>query len=260
MKEKCYILGSSESLLNLTIEEKEILNSETNVLAMNKYLIFNDIIGVYPKDLFLIDSNLTGIKVLLESLDIARKNKNDIRFFLGEGFRKLFNPLFNEIDEFLKLRFKLIFRHSYIPPMTLNYDSIKFFEHVKGNKFDEIKWAYDFNDELCFYRGSLSTAINLCTILYPNCDIYLVGIDLNTPYSFYQHHEKAKVDYLDTNIVIQKETGLHATAIKTDNYPGIIDYFPKIIEKLNEIDVNIYSTSSKSLFITQGICEFKPIL
>jgi hypothetical protein len=260
MKKKCYILGSSESLLRLSNEEIQFLNSHPNVLAMNKYLLFYKLIGVYPKDFFLIDTQFPGPKVLQESMKIAQGNDTKVRFFIGEGFRQIFQPSLQQLPSYLKSRLKYIIRNKFFVPFRMSYSPVQYFKFKKGNDFASLQWANTFDEELCFYRGSLTTAINLCYLIYPECDIYLLGVDLNTPNSFYQKEIQKSSDLVDSNSAIQTKTNRHATALQTNGFPGIEQYLPKIVDRLRGKGINLYCCSKESLLVKEGICEYRSVI
>ena len=93
----CFIIGSGSSLLNLTVEEKEYLNNHPHTLAMNRYLLFFEKIGVVPKDLFLGDyHSILSHRVLLKTIKKINKLSIFPNYYVDEYYQNLKKPLFKD--------------------------------------------------------------------------------------------------------------------------------------------------------------------
>jgi len=279
MKKKCsFIIGSGSSLLDLTDNEKEYLNNEPNTLAMNKYLLFATKVGVIPKNLFLADKLFPAQMVVDKSLQIAKSTNSSMRFYLHKYYRDFYGPYRKSaplnlefqanglkclVIGFLK-RLKLFYKHKYFVGYYKNMVDIEYFKF--GQSSDEIYWAESLSNNLYFYRGSLTTAINLAYLIFPSTDIYLLGVDLNSNISFYAD-EVGKISKYERRadaghkqrMEMASHFGKHATALPYMGMPGIHTVIPLIAAELNKKGVKLYCCNQKSLLVRDGLCPYRSL-
>jgi len=258
-KNECFIIGSGSSLLNLTAEEIDYINSHPNTLGMNKFLIFHELINLIPKAMFLGDFHFPAQKVFIETIEIAKKVNSEIKYYVDNKFYYLFkephlHPVWN-----LKLRLSTLIRYGYFIPLTTNYNNFDFFKaDIRSPR--NFFWASNFNENLFFHRGSLTTAINLANIIYPNCNIKLLGVDLSNPYYFYDKDLLKRKDLIDPITHDEsRKRGLHYPVIKSKG-GTILDFFPKILKELSNQGVNLYCCNPESLLVEKSICDFKLVI
>lgn len=258
-KKECFIIGSGSSLLDLTSEEKEYLNNHPHTLAMNKYLLFYEKIGVIPKALFLGDFHFPAHKVFTETIEKAKKINFQPVYYVDDYYQKLFKEPWKHWKWNLKERYKLYKNSNYISPWLVNYSYLKFFS-AKLRDHPKFVWAKSFQDELFFQRGSLTTALNLAYLIYPECDIKLLGIDLNKNPSFYDEEIKKRPDLTDhKNDLRAKKAGYHATIVKTPQ-GTVLDRFPLIQKELAQQGAKLLCCNANSLVVTKGLCDYAPIM
>lgn len=255
----CFIIGSGSSLLDLTPEEKDYLNNHPYTLAMNKYLLFYEKIGVIPKALFLGDFHFPTHKVFIETIEKAKQINPQPIYYVDDYYQKLLKEPWKYWRWNLEERYKLYQKSNYIAPLNINYSHLKFFS-AKLRDRPEFIWAKTFKDELFFQRGSLTTAINLAYLIYPECDIKLIGIDLNKNPSFYEEELKQRLDLTDhKNDLRSKESGYHATVVKTRR-GTVIDRFPSIQRELTKQGRKLLCCNPDSLVVKQGLCNYVSII
>lgn len=259
MKKECFIIGSGSSLLRLSDDEKAYLNNHPNTIGMNKYLIFHDIINVVPKYMFLGDYHFPAHKVFKETIDIAENNFPKIIFFVDRYYYNLFvNPL-SDIYFNLKERLILLLKHFYLARLIIKYDNLYFFK-AQRKYLNSFFWGNTLEQELFFHKGSLTTAINLANILFPGCNIKLIGVDLNNPYYFFEQILEKRKDLFDPITHIKsRETGKFFPVIKT-KVGSILDYIPDIVNELKSQNINLYCCNKESLLIEENLCEYSPII
>ncbi len=255
----CFIIGSGSSLLDLTPEEKDYLNNHPYTLAMNKYLLFYEKIGVIPKALFLGDFHFPAHKVLTETIEKAKKINPQPIYYVDDYYQKLFKEPWKHWEWNLKERYKLYKNSHYLSPLVVNCNHLKFFS-AKLRDNPKFIWAKNFKDELFFQRGSLTTAINLAYLIYPECDIKLIGIDLNENPSFYEEEIKKRSDLIHKFYDERsKSSGKHDTIVKTMK-GTVLDRFPLIQKELAEKKAKLLCCNPQSLVVTKGLCDYVPII
>ena len=258
-KKECFIIGSGSSLLDLTPAEKDYLNHHPHTLAMNKYLLFYEKIGVIPKALFLGDFHFPAHKVFLETIEKAKQINPQPIYYVDDYYQKLFKEPWKNWTWSLKERYKLYKKSRYIAPLIVNYSHLKFFS-AKLRDHPEFMWAKSFEDELFFQRGSLTTAINLAYLIYPECDIKLIGIDLNKNPSFYEEELKKRSDLIDKLYYERsQQAGKHDTIIKTPQ-GTVLDRFPLIQKELAQKGTKLLCCNPASLVVTFGLCDYAAIM
>lgn len=226
--DEIFILGSGSSLLELTSDERAFLN-ENPTLAMNKYMLFWDILGIWPTYTFLADTHHPAAEVLTRSIEEIAKHphKRPPQFLLTADYAdwpiKILNPLF----------FKRYHHH--------------------GNN----QWANHPSELMYFHRGSLSCLLNLVTVLKIAKKVSLMGIDLNTKESFFEERysaDKSLHDYFEPK---REKSSVHVTAAEVLGIPPIQVKLPWIFEKMKESGIEVLSTNPKSLLVKDGLCPLR---
>jgi glycerophosphoryl diester phosphodiesterase len=258
---ECFIIGSGRSLLNLTDREKEYLNEHPYTLAMNRYLLFFEKIGVLPKAMFAADSHFPAPKLIFQTIQKIQYLGSDITYYLDEYYRKLFVIPPQESVWARKQRDKSFEQHGYVAPLGFDYSKLVFFKHQFA-VYSGFSWAKTLKEPLYWFHTSLLTAINLANIIYPNCDIKLLGIDLQGPQSFYHEEIMKKPEMLDKHYNRSlKELGQHPTAVATTpDGRTMFDALNKIVPELEKLGTKLLCSNPSSKLVIDSICKYTPVI
>ncbi len=258
---ECFIIGSGRSLLSLTRKEKEYLANHPNTLALNKYLLFYEKIGVLPKSMFAADSHYPSPKLIFQTIDKIECLGNKITYYLDEYYRKLFVIPPQESVWSRKRRDKMFEENGYVAPLGFDYSNLVFFKHQFG-VYSGFSWAKTLKEPLYWFHTSLLTAINLANIIYPNCDIKLLGIDLQSPEAFYHEEIMKKEEMLDKHYRKSiKELGKHPTAIATtSDGRTMFDALQRIVLELDKLGTKLLCCNPNSKLVLDGICKYTSII
>jgi hypothetical protein len=232
LAEEVFVLGSGESLHHLTDKERQYIGKSQTV-AMNRYLLFWDLIGIWPKFVFLADSLGVGKRVFLElSRVVLGENKPKPTFLLEEYFQD--------------------FMHPNIPVVFFKRDD------VQGSR---LAWARCLSDPMFFHRGSLTSLINLLCVLRIAPVLKLLGVDLGPGRSFY--HEQQKERYRDlVNPWDEKafQLGMHATVAHVNGWnSSMLDHWHELDAAVKNVGVKLYCCNEKSLLVRNQLCEYQPV-
>ena len=162
----CFIYGSAPSLLDLTDEERAALNAHPATLAMNKFLLFKEKAGLEPTAAFLADRQFPAQLVFKRMVEVGRRMPVRPQLSINEYYRRLFSRKRTDRPWRKQERKKLLAQHSFEMPTFQRYRDMTFFKSGQ-NSLRPFFWAGDLSQELYFYRGSLTTALNLMNVLYP---------------------------------------------------------------------------------------------
>lgn len=268
------VLGCGESILALTEEEIRFINKSKIVIAINKFAAFYDMVGIIPNYIYFhdeLDNAFLIYKYILEKC--YSNNLTNLTIFTNKRFKHISSKYFSYIYiPYLKIRSYL--KWNILKKRTWNADqiyksqSIKILHKPLNSKFISVKleeydkgelWAKDLNEELFNYKGSLSSVLNICSIISPNTPIYLVGNDFNSSRYFFQDKlEKDFPEWKDYTTNITKQYNKHMSFIPT-NGKTFIDAIPTIIKHLKETGNQLYCTNPKSLLCTKANVQFKKL-
>jgi hypothetical protein len=256
---ECYILGSGRSILDLSATEKQYVHNHPNTLALNKYFLFWEKTGILPKALFLADFKFPGMKVYVETIRKAKRQGAAIPFYANFRYSEFFDSPLDKTRWKLRMRWRLFRHFRYLPPLTIAYEPLIFFR-VKAEN-EQIVWARDLSETLFHRRGSLSTAINLATIVHPGCRIKLLGVDLNDPKWFFDEELRMRPDLIDHSYHRSRAAGRHATALKSDEYEGTIqDTIRELMPCIHNSGSDLVCCNPESLLVTHDVCPYAPVI
>ncbi len=267
------VLGCGESILNLTEEEKKFINSCKYVIGVNKFMAFYKQSGLVPNYIYFHDELENAVLMFKYILNVCRKDGlTNLTFFTNWHFKCLTSTLWFLFLFYLKIRafvkwyilrkrlwltdkvyLKMEFKRL-IPPKNSNIIGLKL------EKIDDGKnWAKSLYEPLFNYKGSLSSILNLCSIIAPNIDIYLVGNDFNGSKYFFQNElEKLPFDSIDFTSSIVKQKNRHMSFITT-NGKKFTDKLPYILYKLKECGIELFCINPDSLLVKEGGLKFKKL-
>jgi hypothetical protein len=258
-RETCFILGSGASLNDLTPQEREYLNGHSCTLAFNKYLLFWDEVGIIPTDFFLTDRHFPAHIVLARSIQISRQLQKPISFYLDRFYAKYCSTQPRQIIDGLRHRLIIWKKYRFWIPFRITGTQVNYFQNILAND-RSFRWATTLSEPLYFYRGSLSSVINLATIIYPECDIKLLGVDLNSNEYFYGDRIKKYPELLDRFYFLGNKAGKHPTIIGEGSASSILNVMPKIVNHLRSLGIDLTCCNPKSLLVTEGVCSYLPVL
>lgn len=262
----CFILGSGPSMLDLSARDIERLNQHARTLALNKFLLFHEKIGLIPQHFFLADRHYPAQYVFFESLRIARRLGRQIHFYVNEYYRGALAFPGGHLGTALALRRQVYAGHHYWMPFFSGYSKIDYFKNDQTSDPNDFYWAETLDERLFFYRGSLTTAINLATIIFPGADICLVGVDLKGLGSFFEPEIKT-VPRLNEGLAegtlrkhqIARDAGTHLTALEYNGTPGVQAVLPKVVAHLKGRGVELLCANKDSLLVEAEICPYRSI-
>lgn len=258
----CYLLGSGASLNDLTVEEREYLNCHPRTLAFNKYLLFWDVVGVAPSDYMILDRHFPSHIVFVRSLQIARQLPQKVTLYVAQLYSKYCATDPVGLLKGLKGRWTLWRKTGFWVPL----DIIGTQAHYCNNILDDslpFSWARRLDEPLYFYRGSLTSALNLATIIYPGCDIKLLGVDLYSNEYFYGDRIARFPELVDRFHQLGARADKHPTVLdiaRDGKHPSILDMMPKVVDHLHSLGVSLTCCNPRSLLVTEGVCEYSPVM
>jgi hypothetical protein len=141
-----------------------------------------------------------------------------------------------------------------------------YFEDSEARPFP---WAGNLDEPLCHYRGSLTAAINLASLIYPVTKIKLVGVDLNRYLAFYgrafddyriRYRLRSPLEPYDTFHQQAIERDIHQTALGSTSRPSILAAFPSIRRCLERRSVELVCCNRDSLLVTEGAVPYERLL
>ncbi|MGQ1947083.1 hypothetical protein ACT3CD_08305 [Geofilum sp. OHC36d9] len=266
------VLGSGESINQLSHEEISYIKNCEIIIAVNKYAAFYELKGIIPTHIYFVDSFENSLNILGYIIKKFRKNNiNNITYILSSEINVL--VVTNRIQifyKFIKHRFQLfkIFIHSRtlftfkkLLFQKYNYllispkNTINFIEHT--NWLNMGQWAKSLSEPLFHYRGSLSTVLNYISIKYPGYKVALVGNDFNSSNYFYQKElDNFNLKWKDWTYKIIKKENKHFSAIPFQG-KTIFEAFPLITENMKATNNELYCINPNSLLVTKNCVPFK---
>ena len=105
------------------------------------------------------------------------------------------------------------------------------------------------------FHGSLTTLLNLISILKIGKKVLLVGFDMRDSTYFFEKN-KLFIKYKDQTF--KKKNSLHPNAEKI-NGKNIFSYWSILNKQLKKKNINIYCNNRNSLLIKNRLVKFKSI-
>ena len=258
------ILGSGPSMNRLTDKQLDLLQTHQNTFALNRFYMFHEVIGIVPRTNFLLDTGWPAAYVALKTLERAEREGHAFTYYLHRWYKPLLENrslAWNVIAEQAK-------GSGWTPPGHVSCPEnvqIRYFDNITESRLP-FYWATSPGESLYFYRGSLTTALNLVSVLYPDHHICLLGVDLNTPDRFFSSQEnrdrilsgKMSPTYEDRR-QRAKKVGLHGTSIRYNGTQGVQSVIPRIRDRLADDGVRLFLGTEGSLLQDEGILPYLPI-
>ena len=251
----CVILGSGESINQLTSRELELINSQPVRIGLNKFsayfqkaqispthVYFTDIFSAASRNyLNLIFKRLTALNLnptyILNKKVRYRATKSRFIYHLLRLMYAMPNLFFNHFKTILHL------------PKTGKFEYIGYQTWNNPNN----TWSMNLSKDLYHFKGSLSTVFNYCALKFPKLDILLVGVDFNgSKYFFQEELDQEEFVTSDRTTSITQAENKHFSLIPTEDGLTLIDRMPYILKKLSDHNISVYSVNDKSKFVKEG--------
>lgn len=223
-----FILGSGSSLLDLTQGERDEL-AKLPTIAMNKYLLYWDIIGIWPTYVFLADFHQPAPEVLTRCVEL----------FAQSDYETLPCLLLSKDYENWPL--------SALHPI--------FFPHTPTAV--DMPWSDSMDEPMYFHRGSLTTLLNLVTVLKFAPKVTLLGVDLDDGKPFYAKRYDTDSTLHDYWENLRRDTGTHPTALEYCGIPPVQAKLPWVFDRMRERGVAVECYSKRSLLVKNALCPLR---
>jgi hypothetical protein len=255
-----YVLGSGPSLLAVSAAERAHIAGQLSV-GMNKYLLFWERAGILPTHFFLADRHYPAVRVYEESVLAARDAGRPVHFLLDAAYGARYGggPLkrMRNMPWSLALRW----RHGFRPALACVPEQATYFTRWHGWNDPKV-WARSLHEKMFFHRGSLSCLLNLLCVLRLGEEIKLLGVDLNTPRSFYDD-AIADREYLHDEYMRMQAQGdapMHMTAAPYRGMGGIQEVWPFIQTQVEAAGIRLVCCSPTSLLVEEELCPYAPVI
>ena len=254
-----YVLGSGASLAQLSAAERAHIAKHPSV-GMNKYLLFWDIIGVFPSHFFLADIHYPALRVYEESVARAREAGRPLHYLIDQTYRRRYGG--GPLKRLANLPFRLgqWYAHGYWYAPEVTAEPVTYFKRCHRWAAPQ-EWGESLDDLMYFYRGSLSVLLNLLTVLNLGRHIKLLGVDLNAAGSFYDEAIQQKPYLFDQYRSLQEQPGAqHVTAQTYQGMPGIQARWDFIQGNVEQRGYTLRCCNPESLLVTEGLCPHAPVI
>ncbi|WP_348766041.1 hypothetical protein [uncultured Salinisphaera sp.] len=257
-----YILGTGRSLLDLGTEERRYLDSHPRTLGMNRFYLNYERLDICPSMLILSDVNYYADLILRGCIERLNSEGRCLPYYVSDEYLRFYRTgPFRELRLKRRVSRRLKRKTGYKPGPLPAYDNLRGFP--VSNEAKEFYWATDFETPLYHRRGSLTVAINLANILYPDCDIKLLGIDLSNPGYFYDDliTAESRDMWVDEKYDQSKEAGTHASARpKTHDSTTLCDVMRNVMSEFNRQGRGLYCCNPQSLLVTEKVVPYAPVI
>jgi hypothetical protein len=221
------VLGSGPSISETAPAVRSTI-AKLPTIAMNRYTLFWEDIGIWPSYVFLADSLGVGPRVFVETCKvIADLNSAPSPVLLLEAYYQLC-----------------------VPP---SIESLFFVRDDRNG--DTLEWAESLREPMFFQRGSLSSLMNLIYASRLAKNVVLIGVDLNRPGAFYDVHSDSRPDLFNAWDQEAAKLGKHATAVSVNGWSGsVLDNWKIITNNFQRMGITISSLSATSELVESGHC------
>ncbi|EDY80616.1 hypothetical protein VDG1235_230 [Verrucomicrobiia bacterium DG1235] len=228
MHEEIFLLGSGASLAKLTPAERKVIRESASI-ALNKYLIYWDEIGIWPTYTALSDIHFPTSRVMAEKLKVVSQNldKPIPRFVLTEEYQ------------------------------TWGLEGIEpmYFKRPHGE--GDHPWAQAPDEPMFYHRGSLTCILNFLTVHRIAPKVTMIGVDLNSASSFYDQRYQQDTHLHDMWESFKKKNNIHPTAAEVNSVPPVQAILPMVFDKMRELGIEPSCYNDDSLLITDSLCPLR---
>lgn len=239
MSQEVFVVGTGSSLLTLTEEEIEYINSRP-CISVNRYVMFWDIVGIKPKYHIHLDLNEQTNSIIRGALH-GSSTLEELNWITTKEHLDLIKRFDSTIESRVKFTLvnKLRGRHAF------------------ADKFD--------SSERLFWCSILGSAINAIHILYPNSTIKILGMDGGPNTHFWAEDlVKNSSKYTDSMYALQKFFRPLKNLINSKRYHNSKKMFewglPIILEYFNDKGIGIYNCNQTSDWVVNGQMKYRSVL
>ena len=269
--DKIIILGSGPSILSLSEEEKAHVNRCKYVIAVNKFMAFYKKAGILPTHVYFCDRHETSFLFFRHILSVCRRdNLENLTFYTNSYFASEMRIQKKEwINYFKAVVVKIFFpkkitgknelwlyplKRGLLYPSKSQIYGITVSRYLVGGD-----WAKSLKEEIFHFRGSLTSVLNISTIIAPGLDVFLIGTDFNSSSYFYEEElETLDFNWKDYTYDLVKEKNLHFSFQAVEG-KVMEDSFPYIMKSMAKTKNSLYCCNQNSLLINIGVL-YKPLL
>ncbi len=191
---------------------------------------------------------------------------------------------FRGMQHALRKRWEIWRDFSYWVPWSIPRDCMVPFAQINESKHAHRTdkngwfWAKKLSEPLYFYRGTLTSAINLASVIWPECHIQLLGVDLNT-YGYFFDPKEGRTQMEKFHDINEKRIGrtsakhhfkshrlnTHATALAYETEDDkklapIQTAFPRMAEELKKTGRQLLCSNPTSLLVKENYLPYAPVI
>jgi hypothetical protein len=254
--DEVFLLGCSRSMLELTAEEVGYINRARCVLALNKFVLYHDVVGIVPTHVWFTEVHHPGPEILRHILRYCRRVGLDrITFVVLPRGTFQPRPIAYWKDVLIRKARGLHTWQIYRIPRRSGVEFVTLNHYLEGGD-----WAVSLDQPLFHLRTSFTCALNYLAIQYPGTTIKLVGTDFNTHgYFFDEQISRHKIDFSDWTTPIQDEHKRHFAAVEHGG-STVFDAFPVIKENVHANNCRLVCNNPGSEVVRRGLASFEPII
>ena len=212
-----FILGTGESLLKLTQEEKNYINN-SNSIAVNSFLMFYNLIDIIPKSWVYIDVDNKTKTILKHTYEFS--DNLNVNWYLGQEHVEILN--------------------------NMNIKPNSKITEINVKNYNALKWSKTLTDEF-FWASVIGYAINLVCILYPNSTIKILGMDGIGDYFYTKDLDKYSKE------IARFHSKMYLNPLPNENFHNVVKWMnsiiPKVKNNVKEHNCSVYVCDPDSIFV-----------
>jgi hypothetical protein len=254
----CVILGSGESINQLTSQELDLINSQPVRIGLNKFSAYFRKAQISPTHVYFTDIFSEASRNYL-NLIFKRLTAHNLKptYILNKKvrYRATKSRFMYQILTLIYAFPNLFFNHFKTILHLPNTGKFEFIGYQTWNNPNNT-WSSTLSQDLYHFKGSLSTVFNYCAINFPQLDILLVGVDFNgSKYFFQEELDQEEFVTSDRTTSITRSENKHFSLIPTEGGLTLMDRIPYILDKLSDQNITVYSVNGTSRFVKEGFID-----
>ena len=255
--DEVFLLGSGRSVLDLDPEEVAYINRSRCVLALNKFVLYHDVIGIVPTHIWFTEIHHPGPAILRYIVRYCRRQGLEGLTFIviRAGGTFYDSPLAYWKDRLIQGMRRLDTWQIHLLPPRSRVEVVRLHHWLRGGE-----WAASLDQPLFHLRTSFTCALNYLAVKYPGSTIKLVGTDFNTPgYFFDEQIGRHNLDFSDWTTRVQAEHRTHFAVVEHEGRT-VIDAFPYMRRQLDLTRNRLLCPNPESEVVLRGLASYGPII
>lgn len=253
-----FVLGCGRSISDLTLREKQKINSADVRIAINKFTVFHKIAGIIPTHVFFMEKFSDASQSYLQrTFDVCRSSRLSVTFVVQ---RSLWGMTTQSRWWWWLRRFRQWAENVknlpvYCVPRHCELEYATHHDWLTGGS-----WARSLDEPLYHYRGSLTSVFNYITIKWPNSIVKLVGTDFDSnQYFFEECMKRQRMPWEDWTTQYAEGANLHFSAV---TYEGttMFDELPYVVRQVTSHGIDLSCCNRNSLLVTKGGIPFSSVI